>query len=59
MERIRAAFRRFMLGLVLSIPDCREVYQGMLDGQAGRLPRSQSLYYLGGWHDGYSMRSTG
>ena len=56
---IRATVQAILRFIVLSVPASREVYQGMVDGQAGLLPRSSSYYYQGGWDEGNGRRHPG
>ena len=45
--------------IVYLFPQCRATHDGMVDGEAGRLPRSDDPYYLEGHRKGVANRSQG
>lgn len=47
---------RLLGRLVMMIPACQEVSQGMADARDGLLPRSAGYYYRGGWEAGIRLR---
>lgn len=51
------AVNRVCEWLVYLFPACRATYHGMVDGEAGRLPRSDDPYYLEGHRKGTIQRS--